>query len=194
MSRKQGSAMAAQPTSKYHQLLEAIWRDKSVLQRHLEDHTIDEPQTDAMGDTLLHVAVSDAMSSAGSSDTLVKQLLQAGADCNLATRSEGFTALMLARTANVAIERECNGGCTALYFACAGGRLAVAKVLLKRGAVQHILKSTKTGTTPLCAAFTFHHLLSPWCVQQHGQACAEWWRQRLITVLSSMLQAVTAQH
>jgi uncharacterized protein len=103
----------------------------------------------------------------GSSDLLVKQLVQAGADCNLATTPDGYTPrspLMLARTAEVAgclldsganIDRECSKESTALHLACGAGRLAVAKILLERGAGQHtgILKSSSNTTTPLNAAF-----------------------------------------
>jgi uncharacterized protein len=164
MARKKGSslAIAAKPTGKHLQLLEEIWRDKGVLLRHLQDHNIDEH--DANGESLLHVACADTKSLVGSSDTLVKQLVQAGADCNLATTSTGYTPLMLARTAEVAsclldngadIDRECNKGSTALYLACSGGHLAVAKVLLKRGAEQHILKASMNGTNPLSAALVF---------------------------------------
>jgi ankyrin repeat protein len=166
MARKKGSSTTvAKPAGKYLQLLEEIWRDEGVLQRHLQDHNIDE--ADAKGETLLHVACADTKSFVGNSDTLVKQLLQAGADCNLATTSdlvdsEKVTPLMLATTAEVAsclldngadIERESNKGCTALYMACAHGRLAVAKVLLKRGAYHHILKGNEIGASPLSAAF-----------------------------------------
>jgi uncharacterized protein len=152
--------MIAKPTGKHLQLLEEIWHDTSVLQRHLQDHNIDEP--DDKGETLLHVACADSKCFAGSSDTLVKQLLQAGADCNLASALQGFTPLMMAGIADIAsclldngadIERVCSEGCTALHLACDGGRLAVAKVLLKRGAEQHILKSSSKGATPLSAAF-----------------------------------------
>jgi ankyrin repeat protein len=85
----------------------------------------------------------------------------------------------LATTADVAsllldngadIERECNEGCTALYSACKCGQLAVAKVLVKRGAEQHILKSSDSGATALSAACSageadivmllFQHLLT----------------------------------
>eukprot|EP00953_Heterococcus_sp_UTEX-ZZ885_P024739 13506-Heterococcus_DN1.PRE.2 len=163
MARKKGgsSAMVAKPTGQHLQLLEEIWRDKEALQRHLRDHYIDE--LDDKGETLLHVACADTRDFVGNSDTLVKQLLLAGADFNLASTTEGFTPLMVARTPEAAsclldngadIERECNEECTALHSACAGGRLAVAKVLLKRGAEHHILKSSKGGATPLSAAFT----------------------------------------
>jgi uncharacterized protein len=163
MARKKGgsSAMVAKPTGQHLQLLGEIWRDKEALQRHLRDHYIDE--LDDKGETLLHVACADTRDFVGNSDTLVKQLLLAGADFNLASTTEGFTPLMVARTPEAAsclldngadIERECNEECTALHSACAGGRLAVAKVLLKRGAEHHILKSSKGGATPLSAAFT----------------------------------------
>eukprot|EP00953_Heterococcus_sp_UTEX-ZZ885_P010252 5986-Heterococcus_DN1.PRE.2 len=141
MARKKGSSSAATAKSadKYVQL----WRS-----RHLQDHNIDEP--DAKGETLLQMASVDTRSFLGSSDTVVKQLLQEGADCNLATTPDGYTPLMLASTAEIAsclldngadIARECTTGRTALHLACDDGRLAVVKTLLKRGAEQHILKT-----------------------------------------------------
>jgi ankyrin repeat protein len=167
MARKKGSlsTAAAKWADKNEQLLEEIWRNNEVLQQHLQDHNIDE--TDAEGATLLQIASVDCRSVLGSSDTVVKQLLQAGADCNLATMPDGYTPLMLASTAEIAsclldngadIDSECTSGRTALHLACDDGRLAVAKVLLKRGAEQHILKATKNGA---CA----HHQEADqaWC-------------------------------
>jgi uncharacterized protein len=77
------------------------------------------------------------------SDTLIKQLLQAGADPNARTAAPGHTALMLSRSSAVAnclldngadIELKTDDGCVALHVACANGRLAVVKTLLARGA------------------------------------------------------------
>jgi ankyrin repeat protein len=136
MARKKGSSSvaAAKSADKYVQLLEECWRDKGVLQRHLQDHKIDEP--DAKGETLLQMASVNTRSFLGSSDTVVKQLLQEGAGCNLATTPDGYTPLMLASRAEIAsclldngadIARECTTGRTALHLACDDGRLAVVK-------------------------------------------------------------------
>ena len=66
-------------------VLQDVWRDKETLQRHLRDHSIDDPNE--AGETLLHVACASARFG-GHSSFLVKQLLQAGADPNMATASK----------------------------------------------------------------------------------------------------------
>jgi hypothetical protein len=79
MARKKAAAASlVRPIEEHLKLLKEIWR-KGVLQRHLQHRTIDE--LNDKGGTLLHVACSDTRSFAGSSDALVKLLLQAGADC-----------------------------------------------------------------------------------------------------------------
>jgi uncharacterized protein len=92
------------------------------------------------------------------------QLLQAGADPNSSFR-EGVTPLMRTRSPDVAnclldhgadIARETGGGSTALEEACASGRLAVVKVLLKRGALGQMLKQSKFHT-PLSLAANNKH-------------------------------------
>jgi uncharacterized protein len=182
MSRKKGTASAgpAKPVEEHVRLIKEIWRKKGVLQRHLQHSTIDE--RNHKGATLLHVACSDTKSFAGSSDALVKQLLRAGADCNLASTLEGFTPLMLATTADIAsclldngadIGSECHEGCTALHLACKCGHLGVAGVLLKGGAEQHILKSSKDGATPLSAAFVAGELDIIMLLLQHLLAQAD---------------------
>jgi ankyrin repeat protein len=169
MARKKAAAVAKAPKPLYEdygQLLYAIWHDPSALQRHL-DAGVGINTPDPRGHTLLYLACgadAEEMLSKGS-DTLVKQLLQAGADPNLAGR-DGFTPLMVTNSCNTAnslldhgadIERESNQGSTALEQACAGGRRPVIKVLLKRGAAGQILQASKSGHTPLSAAVTHGH-------------------------------------
>jgi uncharacterized protein len=175
MARKKAAAASlVRPIEEHLKLLKEIWRDKGVLQRHLQHSTIDE--LNDKGGTLLHVACSDTRSFAGSSDALVKLLLQAGADCNRATTSEGFTPLMLASTAAIAsclldngadIGRECTEGSMALHLACKNGQLAVVRVLLKWGAEQHILKRSTGCATALNVAFAFDEVEIIMLLLQH---------------------------
>jgi Ankyrin repeat len=76
------STAAASDAGKHVRVLQDVWQDKETLRQHLQDHSINE--LDAKGETLLHVACGDA-SFGAQSLFLVKQLLQAGADPNLAT-------------------------------------------------------------------------------------------------------------
>jgi ankyrin repeat protein len=167
MARKKAAAVKAPPRPKdaYSQLLYDMWRDPGVLQGHLDaGHGIDT--LNAEGETLLHRACcADLKVLTKGSDTLVKQLLQAGADPNARFR-EGLTPLMLTRSPDLAnclldhgadIERETAYGSSALELACGGGDLPVAKILLKRGAVEQILKSSKSGDKPLEAAASNKH-------------------------------------
>jgi ankyrin repeat protein len=178
--KKAASARPAKPVGEHLKLVDEILRDNAVLQRHMQHSTIDE--LNDKGGTLLHVACSTSF--VGSSDALVKLLLQAGADCNLASTLEGFTPLMLATTADIAsclldngadIERECNEGRTALHLACQNALqpVAVVGVLLKRGAEQQILKSSKDGATPLGAAFTVGAVNTVMLLLQHLLAQAD---------------------
>jgi ankyrin repeat protein len=115
-------------------------------------------RSNAKGETLLHRACSpDVEALTKGSDTLVRQLLQAGADPNSRFR-EGFTTLMRTRSPDVAnsllhngadIARQADGGLSTLQLACANGCPAVVKVLL--GALRQILKVGKLHT-PLSAA------------------------------------------
>jgi ankyrin repeat protein len=169
MARKKATPVAKAPKplyEDYRQLLYAMWHDPSVLQQHLNAGVgINTP--DPRSYTLLYLAcgqdVEDTLSKG--SDTLVKQLLQAGADPNLGNR-DGFTPLMVTNPCNTAnclldhgadIERESNQCSTALEQACAGGRRSVVKVLLRRGAAGQILQASKSGHTPLSAAVTHGH-------------------------------------
>jgi ankyrin repeat protein len=142
-----------------------MWRDPSVLQRHLDTgRSINTP--DSHGETLLYLACgSDAEALSKGSDTLVKPLLQAGADPNLGNR-EGYTPLMLTSSPDVAnclldlgadIEIKTDEGSTALEQACCDGRSAVVKVLLRRGALGQVLTMSKQGHTPLSAAVNAAH-------------------------------------
>jgi uncharacterized protein len=166
MARKKATKAAAAKTptshvpSAYDNLLSEMWRAPGVLLRHLsEGHDINMP--DSRGETLLYLACgSDAEALSKGADTLVKQLLQAGADPNLGDR-EGCTPLMLTSSPDVAnclldhgadIERVNHKGSTALEMACGYNSLAVVKVLLRRGAVGQMLKVNKDGHTPLSAA------------------------------------------
>jgi uncharacterized protein len=165
---------SVKPVKEHLKLLKELWHDRSVLHRYLQHNSIDE--CNEKGETLLLAACADSKSSIGSSDTPVKLILQAGADCNLSSAAQGFTPLMLAQTADIAsclldngadIEMECNEGRTALHLACKGGQLAVAKVLLKRGAEQHILKSSNDGSTPLSTAIKSHEVDITMLLLQH---------------------------
>jgi ankyrin repeat protein len=166
MARKKAAAKAPpRPKNLYGQCLYVMWRDTDVLRRHLDaGHSIDMPNSS--GETLLHRACCvDVEALTKGSDTLVKQLLQAGADPN-ATFQTGFTPLMLTRSPELAncllergadIDRLADDGSSALELACAEGDLPVVKVLLKRGAVGQILKASKSGDTPLSAAANHKH-------------------------------------
>jgi uncharacterized protein len=164
MARKKAAAVAEKapkPLYKdYGQLLHAMWHDPSVLQQHLHaSFGINTP--DPRGYTLLYLACDqDAEALTKGSDTLVKQLLQAGADPNCRTR-DGFTPLMVANSPSMAnclldhgadIEREANDGSSVLEQACHGGASAVVKILLERGASGQILKGNDSGHTPLSVA------------------------------------------
>jgi ankyrin repeat protein len=88
-------------TGLFMQVLLGMWHQTGALQQILDaGHDINE--LDARGEALLHVACADTESFAGRSDTLVKQLLQAGADPNVATSPHGFTPLMMTDSAEVA--------------------------------------------------------------------------------------------
>eukprot|EP00953_Heterococcus_sp_UTEX-ZZ885_P008155 4893-Heterococcus_DN1.PRE.1 len=103
--------------------------DRASAAKHLQDHSVDE--LNAEGGTLLHVACGpDVEHLSKGSDTLIKQLLQAGADPNARTAAPGHTALMLSRSSAVAncllnngadIELKTDDGCVALHVACANG-------------------------------------------------------------------------
>eukprot|EP00953_Heterococcus_sp_UTEX-ZZ885_P022152 12284-Heterococcus_DN1.PRE.2 len=90
MARNKAAAALAKGANYYNvyadhgQLLYAMWRDPSVLQQHLDaDFEINTP--DPRGCTLLCRACgqeAEALTKPEGSDTLVKQLLQAGADPN----------------------------------------------------------------------------------------------------------------
>jgi ankyrin repeat protein len=165
MARKKAAVKAHKPRYEGHyQLLYDVWRDPGALQRHLEaGHDINMP--DSRGETLLFIACAHAEALSKGSDTLVKQLLQAGAEPNSGNR-RGFTALMLTSSPDIAnyllnsgadIKAEANLGSTALEQACCGGRTAVVKVLLKRGALGQVLKANKQGNLPLSAAAKSGH-------------------------------------
>jgi ankyrin repeat protein len=137
-----------------------MWRDPSVLQRHLNSgYTIDT--ADSQGVTLLFRACTPTVEPlTKGSDTLVTQVLMAGAGSDTKSK-DGVTPLMVASSPDVAnclldhgadIAREADDGSFALELACANGNLAVVKVLLQRGAVEQILKASKNGCTPLSAA------------------------------------------
>jgi ankyrin repeat protein len=88
-------------TDSYGQLVLDMWRDPSALQRHLDaGHSIDPPSS--QGEPLLYVACARVVETLSKgSDTLVKQLMQAGANPNASTR-DGFTALMQTSSSDVA--------------------------------------------------------------------------------------------
>jgi ankyrin repeat protein len=95
MARKKAAVKAAsRPQDAYGQLLFDMWRDDSVLQRQLNSgHSFD--MRDSQGKTLHYRACGvDVEALTKGSDTLVKQLLQAGADSNFKCR-EGLTPLMV---------------------------------------------------------------------------------------------------
>jgi ankyrin repeat protein len=115
---------------------------------------------------LLHMACSSEIESmTKQSDTLVKQLLRAGADPN-STGTSGAFPLMLTSSAEIAsclldngadIEQQCSDGSTALLAASSAGRLSVVRVLLQRGAQHQILMRTDSCDTPLSTAVHSGH-------------------------------------
>jgi ankyrin repeat protein len=167
MARKGEAVLRAKPhpNDLYGQLLYAMWRDSGALQRHLAaGRSIHD--TDEVGATVLHVSCSsDVEAMTKGSDTLVKQLLQAGADPN-SRNGTGSTPLMLTSSPEVANCLLDNGadikgmtveGSTALKQASARGSIGVVKVLLRRGALEQMLKVSKSGHTPLSAAVNNCH-------------------------------------
>jgi ankyrin repeat protein len=148
-------------------LLSAMARKKAVPQRHLhEGLDINAPDSEGQTLSLLVLACAPIIEALSrGSDTLVKQLLQAGADPDALSRA-GFAPLMLTSSPDTAnclldhgadIERETDEGSTALEQACAAGRTTVVKVLLKRGAAGQMLKIDEQGHTPLSAAVNNRH-------------------------------------
>jgi ankyrin repeat protein len=167
MARKKAAPVKGppRPSDVNGQLLYDMWRDPGVLQRHLDaGHGINTP--DVKGYPLLHRACSsDVEALTKGSNTLVRQLLLAGANPNSKT-SDGCTPLMITSSPDVAndlldhgadIEGETNDGCTTLMLACMHGELAVVKVLLKRGALGQMLQVGKCNHTPLSAATNNQH-------------------------------------
>jgi ankyrin repeat protein len=165
MARKKVALRPPRPSGSYGQLLYDMWRDPGALQRHLDaGHGIDTPNSE--GETLLFMAGSAGLEAlSNGSDTLVKQLLQAGADPNSKNR-EGCTPLMLTSSPDIAnylldngaeIESEANDGSSLLTVACATGSLAVFKVLLKRGAAGQLLKVGRNAHTPTSGALNGKH-------------------------------------
>jgi ankyrin repeat protein len=167
MARKKAAAAYKIPSRRadvYGQLLFDMWRDSSVLQRHLDGgQSIEKHNSE--GETLLYRACNlDIEDVSRGSDTLVKQLLQAGADPN--SRSiAGYTPLMLACSPDVAncllnngadIALESDVGSTALELTSAHGNVPVVKVLLKRGAPGQLLQKSRLHT-PLSAAIHNKH-------------------------------------
>eukprot|EP00953_Heterococcus_sp_UTEX-ZZ885_P001301 1214-Heterococcus_DN1.PRE.1 len=104
-----------------------------------------------------------------SSEALVKQLLQAGANPNSRNHcewSEGWLPLMLTSSPEVAellldngadITREADDGMIAIIAACARGKLAVVKILLKRGALEQLERVSNSNHTALSAAVNNQH-------------------------------------
>jgi ankyrin repeat protein len=89
----------------------------------------------------------------------------AGADVD-SRYADGATPLMLTGSSDVAnclldngadIASEAKKGLTALEQACLHGKLAVVKVLLKRGALQQLQKVSRNGYTPLAVAANTKH-------------------------------------
>jgi ankyrin repeat protein len=165
------------PTDLYGGLLYDMRLDPSALQRHLDaGNSIDKVVPPTQGRTLLYRAccpdIEDLLSLKGS-EALVKQLLQAGADPNsrnhcelLEGWSEGWTPLMSTSSPEVAellldngadITREADDGMIAIIAACASGKLAVVKILLKRGALEQLERVSKSNHTALSAAVNNQH-------------------------------------
>jgi hypothetical protein len=81
MARKKAAAKPQKPKYQGHgQVVYDLWRNPAALQRHLDEgHDINAP--DSEGQTLLVLACVPTIEALSrGSDTLVKQLLQAGAD------------------------------------------------------------------------------------------------------------------
>eukprot|EP00953_Heterococcus_sp_UTEX-ZZ885_P041559 21201-Heterococcus_DN1.PRE.3 len=138
--------------------------DIRALQQHLSDQGFTNPeQIRKHTTTLLHAAcIDDALRKP---ESVVKQLVEAGADPNIRAGTS-VAALMLTTSAEIAsclldngadVNKQTEQGLTVLHFA-ASGHLALAKLLLERGAQGQILKRGKSGETPFSTAVYGGHV------------------------------------
>eukprot|EP00953_Heterococcus_sp_UTEX-ZZ885_P035814 18474-Heterococcus_DN1.PRE.1 len=146
------------------QVLSDMRHDIRALQQHLSDQGFTNPeQIRKHTTTLLHAAcIDDALRKP---ESVVKQLVEAGADPNIRAGTS-VAALMLTTSAEIAsclldngadVNKQTEQGLTVLHFA-ASGHLALAKLLLERGAQGQILKRGKSGETPFSTAVYGGHV------------------------------------
>jgi ankyrin repeat protein len=167
------------------QVLLDIWYAKDCagsLQQHLTAHDINSHYDDNER-TLLRTACCNIVSDVtGSSDTLVRLLLKAGADANAVT-TQGITPLMTTKSAEVVhclLEHGANlfavsdCGFTAMSLASTAGLTECVKVMLKRpGAAELIVKQSPTelaplGLTPLALALNNGHERTAMLLLKHA--------------------------
>jgi Ankyrin repeats (3 copies) len=144
------------------QVLLEIWHAKdcaTCLQQHLAAGRDINSHHGASERSLLHSACCTNVSDVtGSSDTLVRLLLRAGADVNAVT-AQGLTPLMITNCAEVVqcllehgagLSAVSDCGMTALYLASNAGLTDSVKVMLKRpGAAELIVKQSSSELAPL---------------------------------------------
>ena len=112
--------------------------------------------------------VSHLMRAASSTPQMVKLLIKRGADVNDGTNSNGFTPLMMASQygyidsllvfikSGALLNIQDQYGCSALEYACQGGRVQCVRLLIKAGASVNMVNNTYGSTCLIVAAENGH--------------------------------------
>jgi ankyrin repeat protein len=155
----------AKPASLFTQVLSDMRHDSKALEQHLSARGFTDPEKiREHTTTLLHIAcVNEALRKP---ESVVQQLIEAGADPNMAQTGTGVTALMLTTSAETAsclldngadVNNQTEDGLIVLHFA-ALGHLALVDMLLRRGAQEQILERNASGETPFSTAVYGGHV------------------------------------